>query len=188
MDPLSSALAVLTAMITPAVLVTACGTLILSTSSRLGRVVNRVRDLSDRFEELAHASEDIDLLEERRTLIFDQLAKLMRRARTLQRTLSVLYLAVGTFVSTSVALGIVGISNSRYTWIPVALGLLGAFFLFYGSVLLIIEARLGLGTLRMELDFIAELRVLNAPEGVLEERSRRGRHSRRIAKPEDPLA
>ena len=34
---------VLAAMITPAVLITACGTLTVSTSNRLGRVVDRVR-------------------------------------------------------------------------------------------------------------------------------------------------
>ncbi|CDM66611.1 DUF2721 domain-containing protein [Pyrinomonas methylaliphatogenes] len=57
METLSSALAVLTAMITPAVLISACGTLILSTSTRLGRVVDRVRGLSERFEELARSEE-----------------------------------------------------------------------------------------------------------------------------------
>ena len=48
-----AAIAVLTAMITPAVLISACGSMILSTSSRLGRVVDRVRSLSDRLEEMA---------------------------------------------------------------------------------------------------------------------------------------
>src|SRR4029453_19430108 len=48
-----NALAVLTAMITPAVLISACGALIFSTSSRLGRVIDRTRALSDRFQELA---------------------------------------------------------------------------------------------------------------------------------------
>ena len=38
-----NALAVLTAMITPAVLISACGALIFSTSTRMGRVVDRVR-------------------------------------------------------------------------------------------------------------------------------------------------
>jgi hypothetical protein len=40
MDALTSSLAVLTAMITPAVLISASGTMILSTSTRLGRVVD----------------------------------------------------------------------------------------------------------------------------------------------------
>lgn len=54
---MSPELAVLTSMITPAVLISACGALILSTSVRLGRVVDRVRVLSDRFEDLAHKPE-----------------------------------------------------------------------------------------------------------------------------------
>jgi len=48
----NSAIAVLTAMITPAVLISACGSMILSTSSRLGRVVDRVRGLSDKWESM----------------------------------------------------------------------------------------------------------------------------------------
>jgi hypothetical protein len=47
---------VLSAMITPAVLISACGALILSTSVRLGRVVDRVRALADRFEELSRTA------------------------------------------------------------------------------------------------------------------------------------
>ena len=46
MDPLSASVAVLTAMITPAVLISASGTMILSTSTRLIRIVDRVRELS----------------------------------------------------------------------------------------------------------------------------------------------
>jgi len=49
---MASAVAVLTAMITPAVLISACGSMILSTSHRLGRVVDRVRALSDKLDEL----------------------------------------------------------------------------------------------------------------------------------------
>ena len=45
----ANALAVLTAMITPAVLISACGALIFSTATRLGRVIDRVRFLSTRF-------------------------------------------------------------------------------------------------------------------------------------------
>ncbi len=42
----------LTAMITPALLISATGSLVLSTSTRLGRVVDRVRDLEQRLAEL----------------------------------------------------------------------------------------------------------------------------------------
>ena len=154
MDALSSALAVLTAMITPAVLISACGTMILSTSTRLGRVVDRVRGLSDKLEELVSAEAELAFYEERRTVIFAQLDKLTSRARLLQRCMVIFYIAVGIFVATSVAIGVVAVSGARYHWIPIVTGLIGACFLFYGSMLLIFEARLALTTIHMEMDFI----------------------------------
>lgn len=172
MDALSSALTVLTAMITPAVLISACGTLILSTSTRLGRVVDRVRLLSDNFEELAQSEGTLELFEERRAVMFDQLDKLMKRARILQRSLTVFYTAAGVFVSASVAIGVTAaVAGSRYAWLPVVLGLVGASFLFYGSILLIIEARLALASLSAEMDFIWRLGKTLAPAELVDQRS-----------------
>ncbi len=150
----SSSVAVLTAMITPAVLISASGTMILSTSTRLGRVVDRVRSISDRLQSLPHDDADVELMGEKRAMIFDQLDKLTSRSRLLQRALTTFYLAVGVFVATSVAIGIVSFFNARFAFIPVIFGLLGAFFLFYGSMLLVFEARLALSTTHAEMDFI----------------------------------
>jgi len=154
MDGLSSSLAVLTAMITPAVLISASGTMILSTSTRLGRVVDRVRSLSDHLPEVFSGDSDTEFFEEKRAMLFDQLDKLTSRSRLLQRALTTFYLAVGVFVATSVAIGVVAFSGARFGWIPVAMGLVGAFFLFYGSMLLVFEARLALSTTHAEMDFI----------------------------------
>ena len=163
MEPLSSALAVLTAMITPAVLISACGALILSTSTRLGRVVDRVRALSDKFEELAAGGDGLDLIEERRAMIFGQLDKLTSRARILQRSMTIFYIALGLFVATSVAIGVVAFVGARFSAVPVVLGLLGASFLFYGSMTLIFETRLAIASLRAEMDFIWQLGKHYAP-------------------------
>lgn len=103
MDPVSLAVAVLTAMITPAVLISACGSMILSTSSRLGRVVDRVRALADKLEELARTNSTDT--KERQGIIFAQLDKLTSRARILQRSMVAFYLATGMFVATSVGSG-----------------------------------------------------------------------------------
>lgn len=168
MDALSSALAVLTAMITPAVLISACGALILSTSTRLGRVVDRVRVLSDRFEELARGAPEIELFEERRALIFNQLDRLTSRARLLQRSMTVFYMALGIFVATSVAIGVVGVTGARYSLVPVVLGLIAASFLFYGSVLLILEARIALRMIHTEMDFLWQLGKHYAPAELIE--------------------
>jgi threonine/homoserine/homoserine lactone efflux protein len=171
MDPLSQALAVLTAMITPAVLISACGALILSTSTRLGRVVDRVRSLSDYFEEMAAGEAELPLAEERRAAVFDQLDKLTSRARILQRSMTVFYVALGLFVATSVSIGFVAFVGLRYSVLPVALGLVGASFLFYGSIILIVEARLSAASLRAEMDFLWRLSKHHAPEELVRQRS-----------------
>ena len=155
MESFSSALAVLSAMITPAVLISACGTLIISTSSRLGRVVDRVRDLSDRFEQLASQDSSTPLLSEKRKMILGQLELSTSRARLLQRTLTSLYVAIEAFVSTTVAIGIIAAAGTgRHAGIPVVLGLIGSSFLCYGCGILILEARLAFATTRTEMDFL----------------------------------
>ncbi len=180
MDALSSALAVLTAMITPAVLISACGTLILSTSTRLGRVVDRVRAISNDFEELSRRAGEVELFDERRAMIFHQLDLLTSRARLLQRCMKIFYLALCIFVSTSVAIGMVAaIDIARYSWVPVLMGLLGAVCLFYGSVLLIIEARLAHHGISAEMDFLWRLGTHLAPADLVESNRRPHRVARR---------
>jgi uncharacterized protein DUF2721 len=168
---MSSAVAVLTAMITPAVLISACGSMILSTSTRLGRVVDRVRALSDKLEELAaQTGNEVRDTTERQAIIFDQLDKLTSRARILQRAMVSFYLCLGMFVATSVAIGVVAIiPSARYTVVPVILGLIGACFLFYGSILLIFEARLALSTIHAEMDYIWRQTTRVAPADIVEQ-------------------
>jgi Protein of unknown function (DUF2721) len=166
---LTSSLEVLTAMITPAVLISASGTMILSTSTRLGRVVDRVRSLSDRLGEISSGDGKAEFLEERRVMIYDQLDKLTSRSRLLQRALTTFYLAVGIFVATSVAIGVVAFFGSRGAWVPVVAGLFGAVFLFYGSMLLVFEARLALSTTHAEMDFIWRTTKRSMPPEIVEQ-------------------
>ena len=178
-----AAIAVLTAMITPAVLISACGSMILSTSSRLGRVVDRVRVLSDRLEDMAARHERGPALVERQASIFQQLDKLTSRARILQRCMVTFYMSLGMFVATSVAIGIVPFTgNQRYNMIPVGLGLAGACFLFYGSVLLILEARLALSTIHGEMDFIWRQSKRATPAEIVEQHKPHFVHFRRHEK------
>src|SRR3989440_3854843 len=179
MDPLTSSLAVLTAMITPAVLISASGTMILSTSTRLGRVVDRVRSLSDRLQELPHDDPKADLLEEKRAMLFDQLDKLTSRSRLLQRALTTFYLAVGVFVATSVAIGVVAFFSARGSWVPVVMGLVGAMFLFYGSILLVFQAGLAVSTTHAEMDFIWRITRRVVPKELVEQHKTHHVHFRK---------
>jgi hypothetical protein len=131
----ANALAVLTAMITPAVLISACGALIFSTATRLGRVIDRVRALAEKFETMAKHPEADDMAEDRRQLLFAQLDRQTSRARLIQRAL------------------MAAVARS-FTWIAVALGVSGAVFMFYGSVLLVIESRMAMSAVSSEMDFV----------------------------------
>lgn len=178
-EGLTASLTVLTAMITPAVLISASGTMILSTSTRLGRVVDRVRSLSERFQELSDAESTATFFEEQRAMLYDQLDKLTSRSRLLQRALTTFYFAVGVFVATSFAIGVVSFSNGRFGWIPVGLGLVGAFFLFYGSMLLVFEARLALSTTHAEMDFIWRTTKRVVPKELVDQHKTHYVHFRR---------
>lgn len=149
-----NALSVLTAMITPTVLVSACGALIFSTSTRLGRVVDRVRDLSARFEALAKNPDADDMADDRRQLVFAQLDRYTSRARLIQRAMMAFYTALGTFITTSVVIAVVAAFWRNYTWVAVALGVIGGLFMLYGAVLLVIESRMAMGAIAAEMDFV----------------------------------
>ena len=149
-----NAIAVLTAMITPAVLISACGALIFSTSSRLGRVIDRVRVLSEKFQELAAHPEKDEMFQERRDLIFTQLDRQTSRARLIQRAMTAYYMALGIFVAMTLTIALVSAFARNYTWTAVLQGLIGMLFMLYGSVLLIVESRMALAAIMTEMDFV----------------------------------
>ncbi len=166
----TAALAVLTAMITPSVLISACGALIFSTSSRLGRVVDRVRALSATFEQLAKNPEADEMAADRRQLVFAQLDRQTSRARLIQRAMVAFYTALGIFVATSVAIAVIAAVARDLTWIAVVLGVVGGLFMLYGSVLLVIESRMAMAALASDLDFVWKGSKRYAGDGLDEAR------------------
>ena len=144
-------LGLLSTMITPAVLISACGALIFSTSTRLARVVDRVRALSHQIEELFMKPSD-EFVDARRHEIEVQLRLYVRRSKLVQQALTSLYLALGLFVASTIAIGAAAFVTGMM-WLPSALGILGTLFLFGGSMLLIGETRLALRALSSEMAF-----------------------------------
>lgn len=152
-----NALAVLTAMITPAVLISACGALIFSTATRLGRVIDRIRFLSARFEEIAKHPENDDMAPERLPLLQVQIERQAVRARLIQRSMVAFYSALGMFVATSVTIAVLNSIARNYLWVSVVFGLLGSSFMLYGSLLLIVESRMALAAVTSELEFLSKV-------------------------------
>lgn len=156
MDGAFSASEVLGAMITPAVLISASGTLVLSTSNRLTRVVDRVRSLAGEAEQLRRG-ETSGETEKRAALIVEQIPLLSTRALLLRAALTAFYAAIGLLVTTSIAVGVVAALRWDYGWVPVVSGLAGGCALLYGSLLLIREARLAIGFTLKEMDFLRDV-------------------------------
>lgn len=148
---------ILGAMITPAVLISASGTLTLSTTNRLGRIVDRVRVLHAQAQELPPWDEtDLDALD-KRALIADQIARQTQRIGILQGAVITLYIAISLLVGASLAVGLSAVAKGRLGWVPVGLGLLGATALFVGAVFLIREARLAVRSTLAELEYVKRM-------------------------------
>jgi hypothetical protein len=150
---LGDVLQVLSAMITPAVLILASSSLLLTTSTRSIRCIDRVRERTDELEKLGTATDEVT--ERRRKHLYEQLEVNIRRARLLQRAMSRLYLGISFFIGTSVSIGVVSLLTVSVGWIPLILGFVGAGCLFSASVYLIIESRYAMTTTYAEMDYIS---------------------------------
>ncbi|PNY82828.1 DUF2721 domain-containing protein [Deinococcus koreensis] len=165
-------LQVLSAMITPAVLISGAGTLLMSTSSRVGRVTDRVRQLTARFKVLVgEEGQQQPLAREEKRLIVQQLPRLAWRSRLLVRAMTAMYLAVALLVLTSILIGadsLVGRGQS-FGVAPVLLAILGSAALAFGALTLSFEMRLSARTTGEEMQFLVGLGQHYA--GLYEERA-----------------
>lgn len=142
-------------MIAPALLISASGTLVLSTSNRLSRVVDRVRVLVAEAER-SHASEPSAAGARRAALIGQQLERLTARALLLRASMTALYASIGLLIATSLTVGVAVLLGWRF-WLPIALALGGACSLLYGSLLLLREARAAVVSTLEEMEYAREL-------------------------------
>ncbi|MBK7392042.1 MAG: DUF2721 domain-containing protein [Chloracidobacterium sp.] len=175
-DALNSTIEFLTAMVTPALLISATGSLVLSTSTRLGRVVDRVRQLEERLSDLIYLEDkdDVPLYDERVEVIVDLLDKVTSRSRILQRAMETFYYGLGMFVLCSVTIAVAAIFNT-YRWIPIPVGIVGIMFLFIGTVFMIRETRMATATVNAEMDFTWQLAREVAPKEVASKYTRKGK-------------
>ena len=174
---LNSTIEFLTAMVTPALLISATGSLVLSTSTRLGRVVDRVRALEERLSDLIYIDDkaEIPLYEKRVEVIVDLLDKVTSRSRILQRAMAAFYYGLGMFVLCSVTIAIASFFSS-YRWLPIPIGVVGIMFIFYGTVLMIRETWMATATVNAEMDFTWQLAREVAPKEIASKYHRKGKN------------
>jgi len=167
-NALNSTIEFLTAMVTPTLLISATGSLVLSTSTRLGRVVDRARELEKRLSDLitTEDKEKIPLYDKRLDTIVNLLDKVTTRSRILQRAMGAFYYGLGFFILTSVTIAVAGLFGV-YRWLPIPVGIIGIFYLFYGSVLMLRETRMATATINAEMDFTWTLAKTVAPREII---------------------
>ncbi|HXH69496.1 MAG TPA: DUF2721 domain-containing protein [Pyrinomonadaceae bacterium] len=167
-NALNSTIEFLTAMVTPTLLISATGSLVLSTSTRLGRVVDRTRELEVRLSELITVKdkETIPLYDKRLETIVQLLNKVTSRARILQRAMGAFYYGLCLFILTSVTIAVAGLFNV-YRWMPIPVGIVGIVYLFYGSVLMLRETRMATAMINAEMDFTWTLAKTVAPREII---------------------
>lgn len=148
---------ILSAMITPALLISASGTLSLSTANRLGRVVDRIRALTEMAEGLPDGVATEEVVD-KRALIADQIRWHTQRLQLLQSTIVTLYTAIGLLVASSLTVGLSASTKwETVAWIPVAFGLGGACALMVAALRLVWESRLAVRGAEVEIGYIKKV-------------------------------
>ena len=149
--------ATLSAMITPAIFLTANGSLIISTSNRMSRIVDRIRVLNDRGDELCRGVANLDYVPERRAHIADQLDRLQYRSDRVRYALSMLYLSFASFVGTSLTLAVDALLESNLAAVPTSLSICGVGLMLLACIQLVREAQAALRSNRLEINFFRDL-------------------------------
>lgn len=158
--PLAANYSTLTAMITPALFMTATGSLIISTPNRMSRIVDRIRQLNDQADLLSRGKTELDFPADRLDHIGGQLDRLIGRSAAIRQALTLLYLALAMFVGTSLMMGFHALLDIEILALPTTLAIVGVLFLLLASVQLTREAHAALWSNRLEIDFYQALRRL----------------------------
>jgi hypothetical protein len=145
---------IISAVVTPAILILACSSLITTTANRLSLLLDRVRELTGEIESFRAGAPETP--GHKRSYVSAQLEKGARRVVLLQRTLATLYLALGSLILTSVCVGIsaaIGL-NANVVMVTV---LASVTLLLYASTLLIRESRIALSAISAEMEYVRRL-------------------------------
>ncbi|GAB2502048.1 DUF2721 domain-containing protein [Arenimonas alkanexedens] len=134
---------ILTSMLAPALLMAATGSLLISANNRLARVVDRLRAIVTQLDGGDAMS---------RPELEEQIQRHRRRAHLVLKACQMLYLGLGAFVGTSLALAVDALAGFRLPYLPTGLAVVGVIGLLVASVNLGREVVLSVRSFDRELD------------------------------------
>ena len=136
--------AVVSAMITPALVLTAASSMLISSNNRRARVVDRMRADIEVLRGLPQGPARVE--QEARIAIH------RRRSYLVLASVRMLYAAISAFVGTSLGIAVDAFFGYRLDLVPTGLAVVGVLLMFAASLCLGHEAKLGLRMLDRELD------------------------------------
>jgi hypothetical protein len=148
-SPLSAVnpdLSMVSAMITPAILILAAASLVSSTLVRLGRIVDQTRALIARGEQLRAQGKEAEL-----PAVESRMRRQLRRAEIARRALWGYYVAIALFLLSSIVLAIDQATHGPFEWLGPSITLLGGVVLMLATLALVLEVSLSAGSLREEI-------------------------------------
>lgn len=140
------AMSLVSAIVTPAILILAAGSIVASTVVRLGRVADHTRALimqteAARREGKKHA---VEILEAR-------MSRQLKRAELTRNALWGYYFAIVLFLVSSVLIAVSQVFHLTLEWIGPSMVLLGGLVMIVATSQLVIEVGLSAGLLREEI-------------------------------------
>ena len=138
--------ALFTSLVTMAILISACGSLISSTSTRLIRVVDICRGFCERAKTETSKSE----LEQ----IFTQLEKIGPRIKLLETALTMFYVSISCFALTTLFMSLDQIIPRDLNLLTLGSGIVGVLILPLASILLVVERQFTMKSIWQEIDYV----------------------------------
>jgi hypothetical protein len=143
-------LVLIQAMVAPAVMISACGLLLLSLTNKLGRIIDRIRDLNTEDRTVGAKEDSVRGLSVR-----NQIDQLVQRAILLRRSCGLLFLGVAFFVVTSLCIGLSYFSDV-FDWLMLIFFVVGLVAIVWASILAYWEMQI---SHRVVIEEIKELRL-----------------------------
>jgi len=139
-------MSLVTAIVTPAILILAAGSLVASTIVRLGRVADHTRTLIAQSEVARREGKTnaVEILEVR-------MDRQLRRAELTRNALWGYYFAIVLFLVSSVLIALSQVMHVTLEWIGPSMILVGGLVMIVATAQLVIEVGLSAGSLRQEI-------------------------------------
>jgi hypothetical protein len=140
------AMSIVSAIVTPAILILAAGSIVASTVVRLGRVADHTRALIIQCEAARREGKTraVEVLEAR-------MGRQLKRAELTRNALWGYYFAIVLFLISSVAIALSQVFHMTVNWIGPSIVLLGGLVMIVATSQLVIEVGLSAGLLRHEI-------------------------------------